>query len=379
MIKISFIGDIMCEKETLENYKQDDDYVFTEIFKDIELYLKKSDIVIGNLETPLGDEDYVNHKWLFNAPRSFIEPWKQYNVIFTTANNHCLDRNIKGIDETIRILDDSEILHTGTYRKKTDNRSLIYTINNEKIGVLSYTYGTNADFNKCYLSKEDEYKVNLFQPQEKSIDRKNVVKRILRKFRLIFNRIFKSDYYVLKSRKKLQEDISYCKSKGVKQIYLCLHVGGQYNLEPDSLTKTCIKMFSKLPFDAIICNHEHAVQKIDTKTFPMPIAYCLGNFLCHPLSVNTNKDPDSTISIIFNLYLDNNQIKNITISVIKSCLDGEGKIKVYLLSDMIKKEKDKRKKEMLTKQYKKAVYVACGYENISQITEEIEVINYGKR
>lgn len=66
-----------------------------------------------------------------------------------------------------------------------------------KIGILSYTYGTNAFSNNCYLPKSEYWRVNLFQNQELSngitryclANKQKLIPRIYNKFVRTFHPI----------------------------------------------------------------------------------------------------------------------------------------------------------------------------------------------
>ena len=67
--KITFTGDIMCEKAMLDSYFKDKSSDFDDIFMDIKDFLKESDYIVGNLETPVDDhQKYTNDIFSFNTP-----------------------------------------------------------------------------------------------------------------------------------------------------------------------------------------------------------------------------------------------------------------------------------------------------------------------
>ena len=73
-VKISFLGDIMCEKPFLDAAKKrDGSYEFSTAFKGMKEICSQSDYVVANLETPFAGKDkgYTNEFYLFNTPDSF--------------------------------------------------------------------------------------------------------------------------------------------------------------------------------------------------------------------------------------------------------------------------------------------------------------------
>ena len=171
MIKLTFLGDVMCKSQIITACKTEGGYNFDLIFENMKEYFSESDYVFANLETPVSfdNRDLTSEEWRFNSPYEFSESVYNSGIDFVaTANNHCLDRGIDGITSTIKSLDKVGLAHTGTYLSKENKEPKVVTINGVKLGILSYTYGTNAFSNNEYLNKEEKYMVNMFQNQELS-------------------------------------------------------------------------------------------------------------------------------------------------------------------------------------------------------------------
>ena len=77
MIKLTFVGDIMCKKQILEAYKIKSGYNFSEIFEKMKDEFKNSDFVIGNLETPITKNEELLTKEQFN----FASPYEFENQL----------------------------------------------------------------------------------------------------------------------------------------------------------------------------------------------------------------------------------------------------------------------------------------------------------
>ena len=156
-MKITVLGDIMIDNETaktLGNYVKEEKFCFDSMFSGVKHLLSKSDYVFANLETPISydNSDLTSIQWQFCSPREFAEAVKSAGVDFvSTANNHCLDRGIKGIINTISVLDEIGLSHTGTYKTNSSKSLSVIDIKGIKIGCLAYTYGTNAVTNHNYL------------------------------------------------------------------------------------------------------------------------------------------------------------------------------------------------------------------------------------
>ena len=110
----------MVEPPFLLQAKKGEEYDFYTPMSALRSILDGSDYVIANLETPLAGEDavYTNRIVSFNAPDSVADAIKKLGVdVVSTANNHCLDRGFKGLERTLKVLDERGISHTGTYVK----------------------------------------------------------------------------------------------------------------------------------------------------------------------------------------------------------------------------------------------------------------------
>ena len=168
--KITFLGDIMCEPLVLKASRNGKEYDFDRIFENVRDLLNESDVVIGNLETPLAGESagYTSSLLSFNAPDEFADSVKKAGIsVVTTANNHCLDRGIEGLIRTTKVLKNKGILCTGTYESNSKREEAVYIkINDITFGILSYTYGTNFSSNHIMLNEKQQKLVNLLRPQD---------------------------------------------------------------------------------------------------------------------------------------------------------------------------------------------------------------------
>ena len=172
-VKVTFLGDVMCQGPMLKAYSTGDGkYDFSEVFAGVKGLLAESDYVFANLETPIApdNQDLTHERYAFCSPHEFAEAAKAAGIDFVfTANNHCLDRGPAGIPRTVAALDKIGLPHTGTFATAQDAaKPLVVDVKGFRIGVLSYTYGSNAFANHQYLSETNRFMVNLFQEQELS-------------------------------------------------------------------------------------------------------------------------------------------------------------------------------------------------------------------
>ena len=352
MIKISFVGDLMCEKEQLFANTIDGKYDFTSIFACIKPAFNSSDYVVGNLETPIAGEglEYSNRKWSFNTPIEYAQVLKDIGFdLVSTANNHCLDRGVEGAINTLNNLDKVGLDHVGTNRSIKERETIfIKQVKDLKIAFLSYTYGTNASFNKHYLDKSNSYLVNLFRAQE-PLPYKYYFRghhRILRYIDRIKSSMLFSPYI-----RNLNRDIKKAK-KNADFVVVLMHSGGQYNLIPDKWTRTLQDHMIKQGVDAVIGCHPHVVHEGLIYPSKQVGFYSLGNFCAYPGKESAGGQDlktKSEYSVILHLHISSTtrKIEKITFQIAKSVVEADKKSYVYLLYDLINKEKDAVKKEQL--------------------------------
>lgn len=389
LIKLTFVGDIMCDYDQLKNLKTENSHNFNGVFKAVESHLNESDYVVGNLETPVAGSGakYSFEKYRMNAPIEFAEAIKKSGVdLVSTANNHSLDRGVDGLKNTIKNLDRVKLEHIGTYLDKGDKHYIIKNISGVKIAFLSYTYGTNAFDNGNYLKKSERYLIDLFQNQELSgllnrIVFSNSSRRMIRISKRVIRRVdplrFSKEVYEVEEssyywRRQLRRDIKSCR-KQADFIVMLAHIGGQYNSRPSNFTKRIAKWLMKNGVDTIICNHEHVIHPIEVKGDNVT-AYALGNFFGTGGSISAPFDKKSEYSLFFNTYIDPSKKEKTkyTFSICKTILDPKGKLKNVLLYDLIEKSKAKKEKKELMRDNEQIVEDVTGTK-LSSIMKEYTI------
>jgi len=358
-VKITFTGDIMCDRLTVAGYKKPDGtFDFSEMFDECKDYFSQSDFVVGNLETPVANAGYSYKMYDFNAPVEFAEAVKNAGFdLVSTANNHCLDRGVSGLEDTIKALESIGLKHTGTNSVKKLPTGIIGNIGGIKVGFLSYTYGTNAFLNKVYLKNNEKWKVNLFQEQElhNPLYRRFYKSRFGEKFKSITNRLFsrlvgkkwfgpvwertENSFRLMRGMKK---DIRALKAADEKPDYvvMLLHGGGQYNPEPMKRLKKIMAKIAGMGVDAIITNHEHMIHDAVMSSDKV-MTYSLGDFVSTSRVHRPPYDEMGQYSVLFNLHLakNNGVVKpfETTFSIVRKISNGENRVKVVPLFDLINK------------------------------------------
>lgn len=378
--KISFIGDIMCEKPLLNAAKiKENKYDFNFVFKNMKHQFSESDYIVGNLETVFAGEnqEYTNHIYSFNTPDEFAKAIKDSGIdLVTTANNHCLDRGITGLKRTISVLEETNLDHIGTYRTEEErNKLFIKEFNGLKISFLNYTYGTNLQENKVVLKESQKYHVNILKSQES--DKRLLEQRLKspnfkqKVFKQIFKHIsvekwikFKKNFGLPANRmyqdnsldsidkeilENIRKDIDRAKENSDFVVFH-MHSGGQFNEMPGEFSKYMMNFISESGADVIIGTHPHVVQNL-TKVNQSIGVYSLGNFNISPSSVYLVPDHLPEYGIIFHLYINKKDLRQVEefkigFSIIKMVESERKYLTVYNIKDIYDKSSIKEKEQI---------------------------------
>lgn len=244
-VKLKVVGDIMChDAQFFSVYdRETNTYNFWPMFEHVEEHLA-SDFLIGNLETTFsGEERGYSSYPRFNTPDNLAATLKNLGFDFLfTANNHSLDKGEEGLKRTLDVLDDNQILHTGTFKNLKDSKNYcVKSVNGIIFGFLNYTYGTNG----LKPPKGKEYIINY-------IDEEKIIKDI----------------------KKLRPFVD--------TLIVGIHFGTEYEQKPNKLQKRITKKMAEAGADIIIGGHPHVLQPyefIDLGNKKCLVIYSMGNFI----------------------------------------------------------------------------------------------------
>ena len=162
--KLSIVGDILCNTDMLNDAKDEDEYYFDNMFKDIIEYTQNADYAIGTLETNFTNNDFSGIR-KYNSPIAFLEAINKTGIdMVSVAHNHILDYGEEGFYETIDNIREQELSITGIANNE-ENENPEFTgnikdIKGIKVAVLSYTYGIS---NERELSDEEIELANIYE------------------------------------------------------------------------------------------------------------------------------------------------------------------------------------------------------------------------
>ena len=346
-VKVTFVGDVMCQGPMLEPYRTASGWDFSGIFAGVKGLFAESDYVIANLETPLApdDQDLTHARWEFCSPKAFAQAVKDAGIDFVfTANNHCLDRGPAGIARTVAALDAVGLPHTGTFATKAAAETpTIIDVKGFKLGLLSYTYGSNAFSNHQYLDDSNRFMVNLFQQQEVSEPlarawyanrnspdgRKYEEMEKTRRPENLTLPVYERQEAHDAERARLKADVARMKAAKPDFTVMSMHTGGQYNPVATKYTKELTSFLFGCGVDIISGTHEHVVHAgefggIDQNRLA---TYSLGNFDSLNGVWGEPMDKMADYSIAWHVYLDHDpqgrpRLAKTSFTVLK-CIRGD--------------------------------------------------------
>lgn len=379
LIKLSFLGDIMCELPLLKASKVGkDEYNFDKVFYNTKNLMNESDYVVGNLETICAGKEYAytEHVFSFNTPTSFIEAIKKSGIdMVTTATNHSLDRGIAGLLKNLDVLEKYNLKNIGTFRNSEErDKVFVEDFNGLKVAFLNYTYGTNTHINGVGLKEDEKHHINLMKPQNKELEKYNRSKKSMKLKPLIARNLFKMislknwillkrklglNYYTAYQDNELDDidksyleqiklDIQKAKDKA-DIVVMCMHSGGQFHSEPGKYSEYMMEFMDENGVDLVVGNHPHVVQRMERFENGMLGAYSLGNFSISPSSVYIIPDNLPEYSVILHVYLNEKtkEIEKTTFSILKIIEDDQGGLSVYAVEDLMKRFTKTRKIELI--------------------------------
>lgn len=138
-IKIAFVGDVMLGRSLNETIANNGcSYIWGNMIK----HLQNADLSLINLETTLTRSNKIRPKvFNFKSHPQNVKCLTDVGIdVVNLANNHSLDFDIEGLQETLHTLDTTGILHVGAGMNTTEARKpVIITVHDVKIGIIGYS------------------------------------------------------------------------------------------------------------------------------------------------------------------------------------------------------------------------------------------------
>ena len=236
-----FAGDIILAEKPRAAY--DAGGIDAIVDKGIRLLFEGADFNIANLECAITDEavDKADKEWTFALPTKYVKAIKESGVqLLTLANNHILDFGTDALLNTIKVLDENDILHIGAGKDIRDaNKVYIKEIEGKRYAFI----GASA------VIPHETWKANA--------DRAGVANGY-DTFGICSN-IFKLKKYVDK-------------------VIVYMHWGKELEVRSGELQKLIAHRLVDAGADLVVGTHAHVVQEIEYYN-NVPIVYSLGNFV----------------------------------------------------------------------------------------------------
>ena len=214
------------------------DSIFTHLAEDISGY----DYAVANLETTFGGDDFpYQGNPSFNCPDALADAMAAagYDMLLT-ANNHCGDTLMTGIDRTLQVVREAGLATLGTQLPEEPNYSIV-EINGIRIGMVCYTYALSTVEGKPNLNGNtpvaNPEQVNWFT----------------------FNNLDKL-------YSEMETILAQMEADGAEATILYIHWGDEYFLEENHRQNTIAQKMCDLGVDVIVGGHPHVVQPMELLT-----------------------------------------------------------------------------------------------------------------
>lgn len=219
---------------------------FSPIYKDIGALAGKYDLAFVNQEIPLGGVELgISGYPTFNGPAEAADGLFGAGFdIINVASNHSLDKGMNGLLaslENIKAAGFDKIVGAFPDEENLDD-FLIFEQDGVKIGMLSYTYGTNG----IPLPQSNPNIVPLIDTDKITAD-----------------------------VEKIRDDCDV--------LIVSMHWGTEYKLSPTDNQKELASLLNELGVDVIIGHHPHVIEPVEVLTsssgHETVCFYSLGNFV----------------------------------------------------------------------------------------------------
>lgn len=293
VLKLTAVGDNLVHNTLSFDSRMDDgSYDFRPIYRGVAHKIEGSDIAIVNQEVPL-DGTAGSYPTL-SAPFEVADALREigFNAA-TLANNHMADKGADGIRLTLEALESRGFATAGAHAADAPNYAILEK-QGIRIGLLSYTYGTNGGI-----------------PAGWTIDR-------------IGTDRITADVQALRP----QCDF----------LAVAMHWGEEYQTTPSEGQQEFAHLLADLDVDLILGSHPHVMQPAEWLTQPdggeTLCIYSLGNFTCDQrdqdrmigalLTCGLTFSPDGTFLGYESAELD---------GVVTHCTWGSKNFALYMLED----------------------------------------------
>lgn len=245
-ITISAIGDVLSHGYNIKSAKTEDGYDYMPHFESMKGIFDEDDYTIANLESMNAGKQYGYTGYpSFNAPENLSKTLKLLGVdAVSTANNHAMDKGKKAVPDNLENVRNNGLVAFGTAASQEERDTpTVVDVKGIKVGLLSYTYGTNG------IPVPEPHLVNLID------------------------------------KDLIEKDIKAAREAGAEIISVSMHWGNEYQNLPTDEQKDLAKFLEEQGVDILLGCHPHVLQPIELREIEfegtkknMAIIYSMGNF-----------------------------------------------------------------------------------------------------
>jgi len=235
---LMFVGDIMLSRSVGDKMERIKDWRWP--FLKIANYLKKADLLFGNLESPISSRGTnVGSIYSFRANPKVIEGLKYAGFdVLSVANNHIGDWSRIAMEDTFRILKENNINYAGGgFSEREAHNPVIKEVKGIKFAFLAYT-SLGARYTEAKGEKSGIAWIDV---------------------------------------ERMKQDIQEARKKS-DFVVVSIHFGEEYQKEPNAFQKTIAHTAIDAGASLVIGHHPHVIQEIEECNGAY-IAYSLGNFI----------------------------------------------------------------------------------------------------
>ena len=276
-LSLVMVGDALIHRSVYDDAKIGDNYDFKPMLEIMKPIISKYDLAYYNQETILGGKELGLSTYpRFNSPYEVGDAFLDagFNLI-SLANNHTLDRGEQALLNSCEYWKNKNAYVAGSYCSYNDRENIkIYTKNNIKYALLSYTTSTNG----LKVPNGNTYYVNTY------------------------------------NKDKVKEDIEKYRDK-TDLLIVAMHWGEEYKTSPNNSQREIAKYLASLGVDIVVGAHPHVVEPIE-KINDTLVIYSLGNFISAQIGIDKLTGLMVSVKVIKDLNTDKISLSDVEVELL---------------------------------------------------------------
>lgn len=172
-VSFTLAGNVLINSNMWNDTRTNEGYDFEPVFQKANDIMKKSDVNFYFQGSILGGKDLGSSlNYNYNSPDELINALTKmkFNMV-SLASYHSYDKGINGITNSIKLLKDKEVAFSGVRDSEKEEENNIITKRDVKIGLLSYTIGTDEN-------RLEDYAVNIYSDEKAKSDIEKIKNKV---------------------------------------------------------------------------------------------------------------------------------------------------------------------------------------------------------